>query len=135
MSGNKRRKQIYAGILAATLSFSMVIPANVRGGETKESETSKTAEETLLAKTDIAGAEVSRGEYVIYTEDDTDVDAGCLGAEQEIVRTEQDAVYEADLSEEQILKLEEAEEVLVEENFSFPVWKQKTKRKRGSSRK
>ena len=119
MSGNKRRKQIYAGILAATLSFSMVIPANVRGGETKESETSKTAEETLLAKTDIAGAEVSRGEYVIYTEDDTDVDAGCLGAEQEIVRTEQDAVYEADLSEEQILKLEEAEEVLVEENFFF----------------
>ena len=99
----------------------MVIPANVRGGETNESETetSKTAEETLLVKSDIAEEEVSRGEYVIYTEDDTDVDAGCLGEEQEIVRTEQDAVYEADLSEEQIHKLEKSEEVLVEENFFF----------------
>ena len=129
MSGNKRRKQIYAGILAATLSFSMVIPANIRGAETNESETetSKTAEETLLVNSDIAGAEVSRGEYVIYTEDDACASEICLNEKQEIVQDAEDSIYEADLSEAQIVKLEESEAVLVEENFFLSGAKSKKK--------
>lgn len=108
MNMNKRGKRFCAGLLAAALGFSMVIPADVRA---KEAAGNDPAESEIEAK------EVPRGDYVVCAVDGAGEKEACLDEAQEIIRDAGESIYETDLSAEEAARLEEADEIIVEENF------------------
>ena len=108
MNMNKRGKRFCAGLLAAALGFSMVIPADVRAKEAAGND---------LAESEIEAKEVPRGDYVVCAVDGAGEKEACLDEAQEIIRDAGESIYETDLSAEEAARLEEADEIIVEENF------------------
>ncbi len=99
--------RIICGVLSISMIVSAIVPVDVMAVET-EAEW-----ENELDVTDDPD-ETDRGEYVIYTEGDIPEEQIELVQE---VSDGESVVCEADLSQEQVLLLNQSEEVYVEENF------------------
>lgn len=57
------------------------------------------------------------GDYIICVEEDADIPIEELENMQEIMSDAEESVYETDLTKEDLCKLEQADNILVEENF------------------
>ena len=131
MSEKKRNRRICAGVLAAVFGIAAVLPSDVWGMErevAKESVEPEADGGETPGEWDSTVDEASRGDYVVYAEDG--VEEACLEESQEIAQDAESSIYETDLSVEEVRRLKESGETLVEENFFLSGAKTKARKEK-----
>ena len=107
--------------------FTAVVMASVVGittlympvGTVSAEEISETIgmESAVQDITDHTTDTTESGDYIICVEEDADIPIEELENMQEIMSDAEESVYETDLTKEDLCKLEQADNILVEENF------------------
>ena len=131
MSEKKRNRRICAGVLAAVFGIAAVLPSDAWGMEqavAKESVEPEADGGETPGEWDSTVDEASRGDYVVYAEDG--VEEACLEESQEIAQDAEASIYETDLSGEEVRRLKESGETLVEENFFLSGAKTKARKEK-----
>ncbi len=131
MSEKKRNRRICAGVLAAVFGIAAVLPSDAWGMErevAKESVEPEADGGEKPGEWDSTVDEASRGDYVVYAEDG--VEEACLEESQEIAQDAEASIYETDLSGEEVRRLKESGETLVEENFFLSGAKTKARKEK-----
>ncbi len=117
MKKTAKRKKVSgfcAGMIAVALLITEAVPVQLAA----QQDEIQGADFDFSAGTDAeVVTEEERGDYVILAEDGADLPLGEPQTVQEFSCQLQDVVFEADLSADQLLELEQTENITVEENF------------------